>query len=241
MITPWTDAEVSSLEQWALGEETMAVFRHDFMNRLAAVRNASFYLAKKTSKTDLWQSDARVQPFFKIIDDEVTAAEALLAQRAHVVPLTERSCQLGSLVPGTERGLRLVEVPSAVEVVKDFRPTPQLMLSESEVALMAACLIRNSLEAMPSGGVLTLRSFGTVEGEDLCLEVEDSGPGLSAAEETAAWKPFVTSKAGHKGLGLNVTRRIARQYKATLTVANLERGRGLVARLSFPLTAQEQR
>jgi CheY-like chemotaxis protein len=56
------------------------VLRHDLRNRLAAARNAATYIRKRLSKTDVWQSDPRLERFADVIDTEIAAANELLSR-----------------------------------------------------------------------------------------------------------------------------------------------------------------
>ncbi len=75
-------------------------------------------------------------------------------------------------------------------------------------------LVRNAAEAAGSGGrvsvSLTERN-GTAE-----VAVEDSGPGIPSAHRARLFEPFFTTKAGGTGLGLAVSRAIARAHGGDL-------------------------
>lgn len=49
--------------------------RHFVRNRLAAIRNAAFYLQRRVECTALWQDDPRVARFFALIVDELAQIE----------------------------------------------------------------------------------------------------------------------------------------------------------------------
>jgi hypothetical protein len=58
--------------------------RHSLKNRLAAIRNAAFYLARKAGKAGLLESDPRVAQFFELIDRELTAVDDVVATKVTV-------------------------------------------------------------------------------------------------------------------------------------------------------------
>jgi len=94
-------------------------------------------------------------------------------------------------------------------------------------------LIFNSYAAMPNGGKLSLKSF--VENDELIIEVEDTGKGITSEDMNHIFTPFYTTKDKGTGLGLPFARKIARAHGGDLTL-NSSVGYGTVARLSLPIT-----
>lgn len=79
-------------------------------------------------------------------------------------------------------------------------------------------LVRNALEAMPSGGRLTLSArqvgaFGV-------LDVADTGPGVPEEYLDEIFEPFFTTRPQGTGLGLSVAARIVREHGGRLEVRN---------------------
>jgi signal transduction histidine kinase len=94
-------------------------------------------------------------------------------------------------------------------------------------------LVLNAVQAMPGGGELRVRVRSG--GADLVeMEVEDSGPGVPAAELDRVFEPFYTSKPGGAGLGLSVSRRIAEEHGGRLYCEPGGAGRGASFRLELP-------
>lgn len=79
-------------------------------------------------------------------------------------------------------------------------------------------LVRNALEAMPSGGRLTLSArqvgaFGV-------LDVADTGQGVPEEYLDEIFEPFFTTRPQGTGLGLSVAARIVREHGGRLEVRN---------------------
>jgi len=83
-------------------------------------------------------------------------------------------------------------------------------------SLILANLVRNAIDASPVGGAV--RTQAHAEGESVKLSVIDEGPGFS---ETALANLFAASrsqKPGGAGIGLAISRQLARHIGGTLNV-----------------------
>ena len=68
-----------------------------------------------------------------------------------------------------------------------------------------ANLFENAIEAMRSGGSISIRAESA--GDNIMVRVEDTGPGISAALQGRLFQPFVTAgKKNGLGLGLALSR-----------------------------------
>ena len=89
-------------------------------------------------------------------------------------------------------------------------------------------LIKNSLEAMPEGGEITIRTRHTPEDAWAILEFEDTGPGIDAKDPNSVFTPFFSTKTDRPtsmGLGLSISYRTIQRIGGTMRVENLaERG-----------------
>lgn len=93
-------------------------------------------------------------------------------------------------------------------------------------------LVDNALHYTPSGGTVTVRVIDDPFGQVVVLQVEDSGPGIPAAEREQVFRPFyrvLGTQVDGSGLGLAIVRQIATQHGAELLLedANLRHRAGL--------------
>jgi signal transduction histidine kinase len=134
----------------------------------------------------------------------------------------------------------LVEKPLAaqrVAVRAELPPgLPPFVGSPDQVAQILINLVNNARDAMPQGGVLTLRT--RAQDGHVVAEVRDTGPGLPPEVERRLFEPFFTTKPVGRGtgLGLSVSYGIARAHGGQLTGGNAEGG-GARFELSLPTAA----
>ena len=80
-------------------------------------------------------------------------------------------------------------------------------------------LIDNAIDAMSGAG--TLRLTTRAEGNEVVIEVGDTGPGMPPPVAARAFEPFYTTKDVGKGtgLGLDIARRIVEErHHGTITI-----------------------
>ncbi|MHB8844493.1 MAG: ATP-binding protein [Nitrospirota bacterium] len=86
-------------------------------------------------------------------------------------------------------------------------------------------LIVNAAEAMPQGGMVTVRSSYDGASHALQVAVSDTGEGVDPGMVDRIFQPFYTTKAKGTGLGLSITKRLIEQHGGTIHAANnLDRG-----------------
>jgi signal transduction histidine kinase len=78
-------------------------------------------------------------------------------------------------------------------------------------------LLRNAIEASPSGGKVIARI--QPNGKSVHVTVEDRGPGVPEERAGELFEPFFTTKPDGTGLGLAMTRAIARAHGGDVTYA----------------------
>jgi signal transduction histidine kinase/ActR/RegA family two-component response regulator len=111
----------------------------------------------------------------------------------------------------------------------------------SELREALTNLILNAVDAMPDGGVLTLRTKARADAKgyrgSVDLEVQDEGIGMDEETRRRCLDPFFTTKGERgTGLGLAMVYGAIQRHGAELTIDTAP-GRGTCVRLSFPMAA----
>lgn len=99
------------------------------------------------------------------------------------------------------------------------------------VSLVLTNLVQNAIQAMPGGGAIQLSA--RCEGAELLFEVKDSGPGIPPELQARLFAPVKSSKTGGTGVGLAISRQLARHLGGDLLLARSS-AEGSVFRLRLP-------
>jgi two-component system sensor histidine kinase PilS (NtrC family) len=97
-------------------------------------------------------------------------------------------------------------------------------------------LARNSLRAMPAGGILKVE--GRVEGDDYCIRFTDDGRGMNLEERGKMFHPFRSFFDGGSGIGMAIVYRIVEEHGGRLSVDS-QPGEGTVITVALPLSPGE--
>lgn len=100
-----------------------------------------------------------------------------------------------------------------------------LCADRGKIRLILENLLSNAIKYSPRGGVIYLRALAS--GEELVLEVADSGPGVPLEERARIFEAFYTGRApsGHvrgTGIGLSVVNEFVNVHKGTIEVVDGE-------------------
>ena len=136
-------------------------------------------------------------------------------------------------------GLELAQQAVKKDIDLSFEGTSDITVHGNPLLLheMIANLVDNAIRYTPHGGKVTLR---VLDGTAPVVEIEDSGPGIPAAERERVFAPFYRAasaqavNAGGSGLGLTIVRDIAAMHGAKITLLDGAQGAGLNVQVRFP-------
>lgn len=107
----------------------------------------------------------------------------------------------------------------------EFAPDlPPVDIDCSKVEQVLINVVHNALQAMPSGGTLTIAANRAADG--VLVTIDDSGPGIPEERLSKLFEPFFTTKAKGEGtgLGLTVARGIMKLHGGSMAIANRPEG-----------------
>ncbi len=122
-----------------------------------------------------------------------------------------------------------------IEMRTDFADALHVMGSAPELREVLTNLIFNSVDAMPEGGTITVRTRALPE--HVRIEVIDTGSGMTLEEKAQCLEPFYTTKGDRgTGLGLAVAYGIIQRHGGNIEIES-EKGEGTAFSLILPASA----
>jgi len=94
------------------------------------------------------------------------------------------------------------------------------------------------MDAMPQGGILTLRTRQNLDRQ--YIEVSDTGVGLTREECERLFTPYYTSKQHGTGLGLAIVQSVVSDHGGTISVQS-EPGKGTAFLIEVPINQDKLR
>jgi signal transduction histidine kinase len=218
---------------------------HDFNNILAVI------LGYTDLTTLLLEPDSRAQQNLEEIRRAAERAAALARQLLAFG--RKQSCQpvvldLNEVLTGLDKMLRRLIDEHIMLVVEPGRETGRIKADSGHVGQVLMNLVVNARDAMPQGGVLTVKTANAsvngapagrppsaAPGEYVVLTVNDNGTGMSEEVRARLFEAFFTTKPRDKGtgLGLATCQRIIGQCGGFIDVRS-EPGKGSTFDVYFP-------
>ncbi len=100
-------------------------------------------------------------------------------------------------------------------VVEELDPSlPPMDLDPRALRQAFLNLIKNSFDAMPDGGKLTVSTARKNDKAE--VTISDTGKGISEENQELIFTPFFSTKHGGTGLGLSITSHIVKEHRGTI-------------------------
>jgi two-component system sensor histidine kinase PilS (NtrC family) len=225
------EAELRLKDRMAAVGELSAGIAHEIRNPLAAIAGSVQVLRGSRSLTAQEQRlmsivlkeserlNKSISDFLRFVRPQETrpAEFDIAASLAETLDLLENSSELDQ-----RHTIRREIDPPSFSIVGDGDQIRQVFWN----------IARNAVQAMPQGGVLTVRT--AIEEDNYSIVFSDSGKGMSAADLERLFQPFRTNFPSGTGLGMAISYRIVQEHNGRIDVSSRE-GVGTAITIRFPL------
>ena len=194
-------------------EKIIRTLSHEVGNSIAAAASlveSSLHYREQIRPEDRADFDNALS----VANTRLRHLNAFVREYAAVVrlPAPHRTpCDLGRLVEGVSLLFRPECEERCIALRVDAGGCREpVSLDEHQMEQVLVNVVRNAVEAVGRGGVVTVRTRGSAGRPSLV--VEDSGPGIPAEVQAALFTPFFSTKANGRGIGLTLAQEILTQH-----------------------------
>ena len=113
---------------------------------------------------------------------------------------------------------------------------PRVLGNKEQLIQALMALLLNAVDAMDQTGKLTVRADRGQRGDEVVVEVEDTGVGIPREDQAKIFEPFFTTKQPGRGtgLGLSICYGIVEDHRGRIEVDSVP-GRGATFRVYLPV------
>ncbi|MDI6854938.1 MAG: ATP-binding protein [Deltaproteobacteria bacterium] len=214
-------------ERFAAVGEAAAYVSHEIKNPLMVIGGLAQQVGRRLEQPELREK-------LNIIQAEVRRLEDFLGDLRDFTRPTQPAKENINLNEVIQEVHRLMEGEAQkrnIIISEHLDPhLPKLEADPGQMKQVLLNLIKNSLEAMDSGGEITLNSG--VDGRYVWFSVKDTGVGMTPEVQEKVFNPFFTTKEKGTGLGLAVIHKIIVDHQGSVALESKpEKGTTITVKL----------
>jgi PAS domain S-box-containing protein len=211
-----TKDELLKKERFAAIGQLAAIIGHDLRNPLTSITGCTYYLEKNLGdnasekmKEMLVLIRKNIAYSDKIVNDLISYSEEINLEPHQTNPM--------QVVKATLENLPL---PQNIQVVNLAKTRPTIKVDLRQLSRALSRIVVNAVDAMPEGGVFTIRS--SKAGSNMVFTFTATGCGIPEQNLKRLWHPMFTTKAKGMGFGLPVCRRIVEAHGGSVSAQSVE-------------------
>jgi len=215
-------------EKMALLGQLAAGLAHELRNPLSAISGAVEILSADVKPTE---ENLRLS---RMATQEVERLNLLVEDFLILTMPIQRlttSVDLGLIVADTAESFVKTIRRSNIEVVNKVQTGIYVQADSYKLKQALWNLLSNSVDAMPVGGVIAIKS--RIEGQSVVIEITDEGKGIDERLISRIFDPFFTTKEVGTGLGLAIVQKVIEGYNGKINVVSSQ-GKGATFVITLP-------
>ncbi len=214
--------------------ELAAGAAHEIRNPLTSIRSAAQFLRKELPEGR--------RPMMDGIIEEVDRIDRIIQGLLSFSKSSELHLDELDLRDVLDQTLLLLEPEfrkHAIEVRRNFQDADtRISADPSQLKQVFLNIILNSIQAMPSGGILTLTIANVTNSSDTkMVMIQDTGEGIPEQNIARLFDPFFTTKETGTGLGLSISYGIVSRHGGEIEIRSSTTGpqRGTTVTIMLPV------
>ncbi|MDR3540436.1 MAG: PAS domain S-box protein [Desulfosporosinus sp.] len=204
--------ELLRLDRLSLIGEMAAGIAHEIRNPMTIVKGFLQILGER-------KENQQNKEYYDLMIEELNRANSIISEFLSLAKNKTVALKMQNLNSIIEAIYPLIQADAMINdiyIKLELEKISDLLLDEKEIRQLILNLVRNGLEAITSGGNLTIRTY--LEGSEAVLAVQDRGNGIPAEILDKIGTPFFTTKDNGTGLGLATCYSIAARQNASIKI-----------------------
>jgi PAS domain S-box-containing protein len=223
-----TQAKLVKSERLATIGELAAMVGHDLRNPLTGITGAVYYLKAKQKQ----KNDPKIKQMIDVIDECINYSNKIIddlldySRELKLEPTETNPRKLLS------QSLSMIKIPKNVKITDTTQDEPKITVDEAKMNRIFVNIIKNSIEAMPNGGTLTITSKAAKR--RMKITCTDTGAGMTRETLRKIGSPLFTTKSKGMGFGLAICKRIVEAHGGRMHVKSAV-GKGTTITVTVPV------
>jgi PAS domain S-box-containing protein len=195
-----------------------------------------------TTENDTAEIGKKLEQYLDVAKGEINRLDYIITQFLGAIRPAPVQLKIASLNDVVEKTLELLGpeienrgVTLKTKLSRNLTATP---VDATQLQQVLVNLVKNAVQAMTTGGALTLQTGETAD--SIWVSVADTGGGIPQEQINRIFEPFYTTKKKGSGLGLMIVQRIVRAHNGRIELDS-HVGRGTTFRIWLPLHERKPR
>lgn len=232
--------ELEKNKDLLIDAERYSALGHMSAQLVHAIRNPITSIGGIARLLSRRNEDEKTQRFLDMMTMEAARIEATLNDLFNFVGEEDPEKYVQPLYPLIRKSVLLfygaMKKQSIFYQLNLPEPDPELFIDQKLIRQMLLHLIRNAIEAMITGGILTINC--SEDASYIITTIEDTGNGIPSANLNRVSDPFYTTKTYGTGMGLTLVKKIVDEHQGFFSLKQSESG-GMTATIGLPTNYRE--
>ncbi|MGO0059580.1 PAS domain S-box protein [Brevibacillus fluminis] len=227
-ITEWKKSQLilQNSEKLTVAGQLAAGIAHEIRNPITVIKGFVHLMSSGFGDKE---------EYFRIMSSECERIEQILSEllvlaKPQTIKLEPNDIR--QIMLQTTTLLHSQAILNNVEIVTEFdQGIAMLQCDENQMKQVFINFIKNAIEAMPSGGTITIQI--KQREDDIMIRIVDDGTGIPPEILSKIGQPFYTTKEKGTGLGFMVSKKIIENHSGTIHIES-EWNKGTTLEITLP-------
>ena len=210
---------------------------HEIRNPLSSIKGFATYFRERYQDIE---KDRETATIMVQEVDRLNRVVSQLLELARPVQISRQPIRITELI---DKSLALIRDRAAETGIairwQPPAPSPEVRIDADGIQQVLLNLFINSLDAMETGGILTVSIHMDAAYEFVLIQIDDTGSGIHITHQQQIFDPYFTTKSGGTGLGLAIVHNIIEAHGGKIDVLS-HPGQGTRIDLWLPLNAEQR-